>query len=249
MNSIIRSPKITSPIDTDSKASVEAQSDTVKNTDKETVATLKKSLEEQTLKVGELEKNLERLQEDKSKLSQEYSEINEKYESTTKNIDELEKNAEINGREAAAEAAQREIEDKKNEWQQAIKHIKQETSKELSNLEDDCVAIAYTAICRIIGDSATTQDQVLSVIKETLRHITSNDKQTIYVSEQDYQLIHDSGIEESASLAISDDVKYGGCIIKFGSGTLDARIDVQLDKLKAILLNVHSSQKGKQKPL
>ena len=105
--------------------------------------------------------------------------------------------------------------------------------------------VAYTAVCRVIGQTVTTRKQILSIVKETLSHITSNDSQAVYVSAHDYQLLAESNDIIDANIIQSNEVNYGGCIVKFGSGKLDARLEVQLEKLKQILLDVHQSNNGK----
>ncbi|EGG95042.1 putative flagellar assembly protein [gamma proteobacterium IMCC1989] len=191
-------------------------------------------------------KNLE-LETRNKQLQKSYDDITIQHNEVIQGIETLKSQAEKEGQAIAQKNAEKEVDEKKTEWIKIIEDLKGNASNALFDTKEDCVDIAYTAVCRIIGETAATREQVSSIIKETLKHITSNDKQVVYVSAHDYQLLAESNDIVDANVMLSNEIGHGGCIVKFGSGKLDARLELQLENLKKILLDTHNSSDGKQR--
>lgn len=200
----------------------------------------KKSLDETNKIISELRKEIANLKSNHSNLEKKYKNLAEEHNQITSNIKKLEEDAKKNGLESAEKLAHEKVQEKITQWESAIESVTNSAIEKLFNYEEDCIELAYTAVCRIIGETAATKSQVSLIVKEALKHITSSEKQIILVSPNDYDLIK-SDTSVNKNLIVSEKVKYGGCIIKFGSGTLDARIETQLEKLKKILINTHRS--------
>jgi len=109
----------------------------------------------------------------------------------------------------------------------------------LSEAEDMVVSIVFESVCKIVGDALTTKDGVAAVVREAINRTRGKSALVIRVNPFDLELIEESaafGIASEADWRGDDSVTMGGCMIDSEYGTLDARIDVQLNQLKRALL-------------
>ncbi|GHH99975.1 FliH/SctL family protein [Neobacillus kokaensis] len=90
----------------------------------------------------------------------------------------------------------------------------------------------------------TNPDALIHIIKETLSSVYETDSISIGVAPEDFSLVQkqreqllamDNGQVE---IKVFPDysIREGGCIIRTSSGSVDARIDVQLSEIKKVLL-------------
>ena len=109
----------------------------------------------------------------------------------------------------------------------------------LEESEDMMVSIVFEAVCKIVGDALATQEGVGAVVKEALARIRGKSAVIIRVNPLDLELIEESaafGIASEADWRADEGIPMGGCVIESEYGTLDARIDTQLNQLKRVLL-------------
>lgn len=87
---------------------------------------------------------------------------------------------------------------------------------------------------------------IIEMVKETLKQSSELKEITLSVHPNDYNLIRQhmddlkSLISSQANLIVLPDhsITVGGCIVRSSLGTLDARIDTQLEEIKKALLDV-----------
>ena len=109
----------------------------------------------------------------------------------------------------------------------------------LNEAEDMMVSIVFESICKIVGDTLATKDGVAAVVREALGRTRGKSALIIRVNPLDLELIEEGaafGVASEADWRADDSVTMGGCIVESEYGTLDARIDVQLNQLKRTLL-------------
>lgn len=103
------------------------------------------------------------------------------------------------------------------------------------------VAIAEKIILREINRK---DDTILSMVKETLRNSSELKEITVCVHPEHYNLIKAAEqelkqlVSSQANVIIVPDLSItnGGCVIRTTLGSLDARIDTQLEEIKMALL-------------
>jgi flagellar assembly protein FliH len=244
MKTIIYSPDISkstdiSMLDRDNAVGLDVPADATRNADASHYDAPVVS-NEHTDRIHSLEQELTELKQENNNLQSMLEKTNGQYDSVLENVESLKNEAIEKGSKAAIDMANQDVSELKEKWLRALDDLIKKSVETLVAKEDECVEVVYAAVCRIIGVTATDKHQVLSIVKEVLGHITNPVNQTVYVSAYDYDLLSTSDEIVNANIIQSDDVKHGGCIVKFGSGRLDARLELQLDKLKDVLLKVHS---------
>ena len=156
------------------------------------------------------------------------------------------------GEEAARGAATQQIE-RLTALLQSIGDAKQQA---IDANEDVLVELAFTAVCRIIGKTAFTRDAVIGMIKEASAHCREHSALKVHLNPQDWELLQQ--LTDMSGLFQSDDrlvlernlsVKIGGCIIEGETGMLDARLDVQMARLRDALLAARRAADGVEGPI
>lgn len=95
---------------------------------------------------------------------------------------------------------------------------------------------AYTVTCRVLGPQALVADSVRSAA-ETVLAQSQHTARVLRVHPQDAALL-ERLLTQHPGLTVRADpvVTLGGCILEHGDGTLDARLETQLDELKRAVL-------------
>lgn len=110
-------------------------------------------------------------------------------------------------------------------------------------VEDDVVALAYAAVCRIVGSTVVTRDGMAELIRQLVDELNHTDEFRVCVSTDDYEMLrgHDWSTAPEAGrqefeLVADERIQTGGCIVESARGNLDGRLDTQLQALKDALL-------------
>lgn len=122
----------------------------------------------------------------------------------------------------------------------------------LDDAEDDMVSLAFEAFCRVLGETALTRDMLKSGVVNALAHWRGKAALEIHVHPDDLLWL-----EEDKDLAVhiaaqrhhtirwiaSAEVALGGCMLRSTEGALDARLDLQLEALKTMLLQTRATRR------
>ncbi|GAB2842930.1 hypothetical protein GCM10027277_07800 [Pseudoduganella ginsengisoli] len=113
----------------------------------------------------------------------------------------------------------------------------------VAGLEEMAVAIAFESVCRILGDKAITAEGVRGIVRETVSHVAARDGVTVRLHPDDLSALRSVGALEApadngapVSWVADTTLALGGCIVEGGGGELDARLDTQIERLRAALL-------------
>lgn len=116
-------------------------------------------------------------------------------------------------------------------------------------IEDDVIALTFEAITRILGEQSITKLIVQQTVRSLFASGDYRDPIIVRVSSQDYELLvaEPSIVEledQRSALRLVEDarLKLGGCIVETVRGSLDARIETQLERLRSALLDGRSSK-------
>ncbi len=190
--------------------------------------------------IEELHKENASLKEDIETLQTQYDELKQLAEDQQESIKQT---AYEEGMAQADKEIQLLVDKRLNAGEGILNEIKERVVSDIYQKESMCLEIVYAAICRLVGDSAGSKQQVKEILRLTIEKISDPKNIDIYVSEHDYEsLLNDEFIE--GNIIKSDDISHGGCIIKTGRGSVEAKLEKQLLELKALLLNVHKTQQG-----
>lgn len=120
----------------------------------------------------------------------------------------------------------------------------------IAQSEDGLVALAFEAVCKILGTTATTYEGVHSVVHQLLAVLPEASNARVHLHPADAALFEQAQIETpdplAASLTIVPDATLvlGGCVVEALGAKLSARLDWQLDQLRTLLLTVRAVQQG-----
>jgi flagellar assembly protein FliH len=119
-------------------------------------------------------------------------------------------------------------------------NLQQAARASLELAEDDMVAMVYAAVCKIAGTTLLQPDGVRAVIVTALAHSRATEEVVIRVNRSDLDMIDESasfGAISNANWHADEAVSMGGCMVDSAQGTLDARLETQLEQLKSTLAN------------
>ena len=126
----------------------------------------------------------------------------------------------------------------------AVEKLKEIRGDLYLNAERGAVELALAIAEKVISHEVSlNKETVLDVLKAALGKITDQEKIRIRINTADLQLINESGYQVSGlnvnvkDMAIEGDdtISRGGCVIETGFGSIDARIESQLQAVEDLL--------------
>lgn len=121
--------------------------------------------------------------------------------------------------------------------------LTQAISAGIGGLEDMAVAIAFEAVCKILGSAAPSREGVQALVEQAAAQALNSEGLVVRLHADDFALLDreaqlgkslPSG--KSVSWVADNSVELGGCIIETSGGNLDARLETQLQRLRFALL-------------
>lgn len=118
----------------------------------------------------------------------------------------------------------------------------------LGDAQDDIVEATYAAICKILGSELVKPEVARDAVMSTLSRLKGDSEtMTVRVSKRDKPLLDTlvSGMDASKRRFVfeaDDTVLLGGCVIRGERGTLEARLDIQLEALKRLLITCRDDE-------
>jgi|GEM_PF-6891656 len=132
-----------------------------------------------------------------------------------------------------------------------IENIHQQGQVYLRQLEQVNVESIFAAVIKIIGKTAENSESVRQLLHEQLKRLAAQNKIIVRLALQDYQLLcgHGETAEsnlrsENLQFVADDHIQYGGCIIESDGGGLDARLEIQMQQFKNMMLDVYARRQA-----
>ena len=115
----------------------------------------------------------------------------------------------------------------------------------LAGADDLLVEVVHGALCRMLGDSAAARALVAAAVHQVLHEVRDNAPLRVCVHPQDLDmlqgLVGELG-DSRVQLHAHGDIGLGGGMVESARGTLDARLDIQLQQLRAALLAARAAR-------
>ncbi|MCF6093838.1 flagellar assembly protein FliH [Microaerobacter geothermalis] len=149
------------------------------------------------------------------------------------------------GKKEAYQIVEKEEAERYQSAQKIVELAYAEKNKIIEEAEPVLLELSLSIARKIISSELKTHpDQILSMVKEALQRAREQEKITIYVHPEHYSFIQESKgellscLNGHAELHIIPDpsIKVGGCSIKTSLGTIDGRVDTQLEEIREILV-------------
>lgn len=124
-----------------------------------------------------------------------------------------------------------------------------ERQRQLDAVQELAVELAFVAMGRILGDALATREGVIEMVRHALQEEADRHRlKIVRISPDDWNFLGEAGraalVEEAgAGIQVVADarVKLGGCLLDLERGALDARLEVQLARLKDALLDARAA--------
>jgi flagellar assembly protein FliH len=154
------------------------------------------------------------------------------------------------GKEEAAEAvrklqaqlvedAQAAFNERAERLDDVVRGLSAQSARLAEDAEDDLVAMSFEVVCRILGDRAATPVAVRGMVQHLLAQ-RSQVGLAVHLHPEDFeQLRSEEGVLSEApgwTWVPDTKVKLGGLMLRSPQGSLDARLEVQLEVLRQTLL-------------
>lgn len=155
--------------------------------------------------------------------------------------------AERRGLEAGAAQAQQVAEElvqaQVARLQAAAASLQQAQSTLTPALQEDAVELAFAMLCRLLGEQAASRAGIGAMLQLQLATLRERRDLTVRLHPADCALMAAAEVDGGAALRYVPDagVELGGCLIDSPAGTLDARLEYQLEQLRQALLQARSA--------
>jgi flagellar assembly protein FliH len=114
---------------------------------------------------------------------------------------------------------------------------------QLGGVEGMAVAIAFEAVCKILGAAAVTREGIAALVRQAASHAVHTEKVAARLHPSDLELLRDAGALDATlpsgmriNWVADASVVLGGCVLETDSGELDARLETQMERLRSTLL-------------
>jgi flagellar assembly protein FliH len=123
----------------------------------------------------------------------------------------------------------------------------------LESQEDAMVEIVVAAVTKILGEKFVTPEGTVAAVRSAMSHVTQRDHLLFRVAPDDYELLNEhkpelySGLDQSKAEFVADEkVKLGGCILENKAGSIDKRLEVQLQSFIDTLIRVRNQRRSRE---
>ena len=153
------------------------------------------------------------------------------------------------GRQSGAEESRKTFEGELERIRSIADKLQGALEAQIGGVEDIAVAIAFEAMCRVLGEAAVTREGITALVRQAASHAVNTEKVVARLHPADLSALRGAGgldASLSSGMAVSwvadEAVVLGGCILETDSGELDARLETQIERLRSTLLAARRAQ-------
>lgn len=129
-----------------------------------------------------------------------------------------------------------------------LKTLAQSTAQRVQSLETQAVALAYEAVCRVVGPSDMRHRLICDLVRQGLALLQANALMGVRLHPADLVVLEADAVFEELSRRhakvqwrADPSLEPGGCVLETECGELDTSLSVQLDRLRAAWLEAHAA--------
>lgn len=148
------------------------------------------------------------------------------------------------GLAAGREAGDTEFFGKIDEINAVLISARDAVERRFDGLVDTAVEIVFESVLKILGTQFADKAGTEAVVREVVRQSKERSKLVVRVSPSDFEMLSEGRVELAGGLNIgqvdfvADDlIELGGCVLETPSGSLDGRLEIQLQRFRETLLN------------
>lgn len=159
----------------------------------------------------------------------------------------------VEGRQAGREEIQQSLSSEISRIQMISRKLAAALEADIAGLEGMALALAYEAVCKLLGEQAPMQDMVQMQVRNALSRMAASERIQVRVHPADLTTLQQAGALKSGFpgskelVWVADpSLDAGGCMVETDGGTLDARLDTQLELFKKLLLETRAKNTTKE---
>jgi len=150
----------------------------------------------------------------------------------------------IKGEKSGSESEKKRLQTIFDTFDETIKKLGEIRKDLYLNAEKGAVELALAIAERVVShEISVNEETLLGVLKVALEKVVDQEKIKIRINKSDLQLINESGYHISeltnnikyVDIEGDDTISKGGCVIETGFGSIDARIESQLQTVGDLL--------------
>jgi flagellar assembly protein FliH len=185
------------------------------------------------------------------------SELSRDLEARAQSVfDEAKSRGHEEGLALGKEEARREAERRHDAVAQTLAAVAERAEQEIGGAEDAVVGIAFEAICKILARDAVDRKAVRAMVQRVLSRAAQEEGVVVRLHPGDCAALRNGGKglfpgrngRVKVELVADEEVSLGGCIVETSGGSLDARIETQVEHLRDTLLKVRRGKSRKPRP-
>jgi len=191
--------------------------------------------------------NAERARTYEQKIKSLELEIEALRETDSQSVKTIRENAFNEGFELGLNSGKEHAQVKVRQIGELLENLESQVKELVAEQEDAMVEVVFAAVCKLIGKESSDRRVAIEMVRNAIRELRTLDKLAIRVSPDVYQTLEDhrkelfnSAVPEQFRILADEQVKLGGCILETDTGSLDNRLEVQLQILKETLLDVRN---------
>jgi flagellar assembly protein FliH len=150
------------------------------------------------------------------------------------------------GLELAKAEAQREAERQHEAVTQTLATVAEVAERQIAGAEDAIVGIAFESVCKILGRDAVDRKVVRAMVQQVLARVGQEEGVRVHLHPRDCAVLRNGGKAPfpgrngrmKVELVADEEVGLGGCVVEASGGSLDARLETQVQRLREALLKV-----------
>ena len=155
------------------------------------------------------------------------------------------------GLEAGREQAGREQQTIRESLVSVVEDLQAQGQRYLDQFEQVNVEVIFATLGKMIAASARDADYLTNLVREQVKILGAQSKVVVRVAPQDFQaLFENDDINPGTTqidhfqLVADDHIQLGGCIVETERGGLDARLEIQMQQFKDMLLDVYRRKRA-----
>lgn len=137
-------------------------------------------------------------------------------------------------------------------WDALLAAAEQKMKSAIDSTEDMLVEIAFESLCKLLGETLAQGAGVRAAVMNVVQRARAREMLVVRVAPDDLGLLHSEAVPQGDALAamlgapgvqvLGDArVSLGGCLLETSGGTLDGRLETQLQSLRETLLRTRAS--------
>jgi flagellar assembly protein FliH len=148
-----------------------------------------------------------------------------------------------------------ELRDQQQERAQRFEHLlavlPEQLQERLDAEEDDMVALCHEVVCTMLGQVIVSPEGLRAMLDQVRGQLRTQGQVAVHLHPDDWSLTRESeslGALEGIQWVADPEVALGGLLLRSPQGSIDARLEVQLENLRVALLSTRSQRRAATGP-